>query len=112
MTPRRSPGELEQLLLLAVLRLGDEAHGPGIRRELRDRTGRRVGPGTLYPTLDRLETKGLLTSSLGEPTAERGGRAKRHFSLTPEGLEEARNAWRGITRLAEGLEGVLEAEGG
>jgi DNA-binding PadR family transcriptional regulator len=71
-----------------------------------------VGPGTLYPTLDRLEGKGLLTSRLGEPTPDRGGRAKRYFSLTPEGLSQARAAWRTMARLAEGMEGVLEPEGG
>lgn len=112
MTPRRSPGELEQLLLLAVLRLGEKAHGPALRKELRNRAGRRVGPGTLYPTLDRLERKGLLRSRLGEPSATRGGRAKRHFTLTDAGLEEARKAWRSMARLAEGLEALLEGEGG
>lgn len=112
MTPRRSPGELEQLLLLTVLRLEGDAHGPAIRRELRARGGRDVGPGTLYPTLDRLQNKGLLTSRLGEPTPDRGGRAKRYFRLTPEGLAQARSAWRTMARLAEGLEGRLGPEGG
>lgn len=108
MTPRENLGELEQLLLIAVLRLGDDAHGPAIRDELHDRIGRDVGPGTLYPTLDRLESKGLLTSELGEPTPERGGRAKRHFALTEDGVTEARQVWRAMTRLVEGLEDLLE----
>ena len=112
MTPRKGPGELEQLLLLAVLRLGEGAHGPAIRDELKARAGRRVGPGTLYPTLDRLCEKGLLRSELGEPTPEPGGRAKRYFELTGGGLAEARKAWRGMAALAEGLEDVLEAPGG
>ena len=112
MTPRRWPGELEQLLLLAVLRLGPEAHGPALRTELRERAGRRVGPGTLYPTLERLERKGLLCSELGDPTPERGGRAKRYFTLTPAGIEAARTAWQGIRGLAVGLEDILEVGGG
>lgn len=107
MTPRRSLGELEQLLLLACVRLGEDATGASIRQELRARAGRSVGPGTLYPTLERLEAKGHLRSRLGEPTAARGGRAKRHFTLTEEGLGEVRRAWREVAGLAEGLEHVL-----
>lgn len=112
MSPREKLGELEQLLLLAVLRLDEDAHGPAIRDELRDRVGREVGPGTLYPTLDRLESKGLLTSELGDPTPERGGRAKRYFALTEEGVSEAREVWRTMSRLVEGLEELLEPGGG
>ena len=112
MTPRKTPGELEQLLLLAILRLTDGAHGPAIREELRNRAGRDVGPGTLYPTLDRLQTKGLLTSELGSPRPSGAGGPKRFFTLTPDGLSEARSAWRGMASLAEGLESVLEPEGG
>lgn len=109
MAPDRRLGELEQLLLPAVLRLGDEAYGTAIIVELRDRSGRDVGPGTLYPTLDRLGDKGLLDSSLGDPTPERGGRAKRFFSLTPAGLEAVRLARREMARLADGLEGTLDS---
>lgn len=109
MTPRKKTGELEVTLLLVVLRLGPGAHGPAIRRELTSRAGRRVGPGTLYPTLERLERKGLLESQLGEPSPRPGGRAKRLYALTPAGLEEARAAWRTMGRLTEGLEGVLES---
>jgi len=109
MTPRQGIGELEISLLLVVLRLDEEAHGPGIRKELAERTGRRIGPGTLYPTLERLEDKGLLESRLGAPTPKRGGRAKRFFTMTPRGLEEAQAAWRRMSRMAEGFEGVLEA---
>lgn len=104
-------GELEQLLLLAVLRTGDGSNGGAVRRELKTRTGRDVGPGTLYPTLDRLETKGLLRSRLGEPTPRPGGRARRHFSLTADGLEALRQAWRERARLADGLETILDPEG-
>jgi len=110
--PRQGLGELEQLVLASVLRVGEEAHGSRLRQELRVRAGRDVSPGTLYPTLDRLESKGLLTSRLGEPTPERGGRARRYFSLTPSGLEELRRSWRGMTRLIEGLEAVLDPERG
>lgn len=106
---RRPLGELEQLVLLAVLRLGeDQAYGPAIRKTLKERAGRRVGPGTLYPTLDRLEQKGFLTSSLGEPTPEPGGRAKRYFAVTPRGLEEVRRAWEEMLGLAADLDHLLD----
>ena len=83
-------GELEHIVLLALLQLGDDAYGVSIRREIESRTGRSIGPGTIYPTLERLERKGLLHSRLGTPTAERGGRAKRHYELDPLGLAELR----------------------
>ena len=110
MAKEQGVGALERLVLMAVLRLGDEAYGQSIRDELRERVGRRVGPGTIYPTLDRLESKGLLTSRLGEPTPERGGRAKRYFAPTEDGIEELRREWREITGLAEGLEGILDPD--
>ena len=108
MTGKAGLGELERLVLLAVLRLGEGAYGVSIRDEIFGRTGRSVGPGTIYPTLDRLEAKGLVRSKLGEPTPERGGRGKRHFRLTAQGMAEASRAWRELSRLAEGLEGLLD----
>lgn len=80
-------GEFEQVVLLAVLRLGDNAYGVAIRKEIEARSGRPVTIGALYATLDRLEAKELVSSSFSEPTAERGGRAKRFFRLQPAGVE-------------------------
>lgn len=103
MSPRKSLGEFEHLLLLAVLRLGDEAYGVTMRREIESRTGRSVSLGAVYPTMDRLEEKGFVSSKMSEPTHERGGRSRRYFRLEPEGLaalDEAREAfeamWDGV----------------
>lgn len=74
MDPAPIPGGFEQIVLLAILRLRDEAYGVSIRREITERAEREVSPGALYTTLDRLEAKGLVTSSFGDPTPERGGR--------------------------------------
>ena len=103
-------GDLERLVLLAVVRLGDGAYGAEIQRELGDRTRRAVTPGTIYPTLDRLEKKGLLRSWMGAATAERGGRSKRHYAVLPEGMKHAAEAWAEVARMAEGLEDRLRAE--
>lgn len=108
MPPRTgSLGELELVVLLAVLRLGDEAYGAAIRDEIRRRTGRAVTPGAVYPTLDRLEAKGFVQSRMGDPQPERGGRARRHFTLTRVGSAELRRAWRQYAALARGLEADL-----
>src|SRR5690349_8961268 len=92
-------GEFEHLVLLAILRLDDGAYGVTIRRELAIRAGREVAPGALYTTLDRLEDKGLVESRLGDRTAERGGRAKRYYSVTKKGfraISAAQRALRGL----------------
>ena len=80
-------GEFEQLILLAILRLRDDAYGVTIRAELADRAGRTVAPGALYTALDRLEAKGLIASRMSDPTPQRGGRAKRHVAVTAAGRE-------------------------
>lgn len=86
-------GELEQLVLLALLQLGPGAYGAEVRRELRDRAGREVSPGTIYPTLDRLERKGLVSSVMSDPIPERGGRRRRTYVVLAEGREAVRRAW-------------------
>ncbi len=101
--PRQNLGELEQVVLLALLRLGGTAHGSALRAEILARTGRSITPGAIYPTLDRLETRGLLRSRLGEPTPERGGRARRNFTVSAAGLREVRAAWRLTSALAAGV---------
>jgi PadR family transcriptional regulator PadR len=104
---RASLGELELVVLLALMRAGEGAYGAAIREEILQTTGRDVTPGAIYPTLDRLEQRGLVSSYMGEPTAERGGRAKRHFVLLKPGLEEVRRAWRQYSTLTKGLESAL-----
>jgi PadR family transcriptional regulator PadR len=101
---KRSLGEFEQIVLLAILRLGEGAYGVAIRSEIVERTDRTPSPGALYMTLDRLEEKGFVVSHLGDPTPQRGGRAKRFFSVTKSGAEAVQRAQRAYRRLAEGLE--------
>ena len=100
-------GELEQMVLMAILQLGGDAYGLNILRELADRAERRVSPGALYATLDRLEGKGAVTSRFADPDPGRGGKPKRFMAVTVEGksaLQAARAAW---TRMSQGLDGIL-----
>jgi len=99
MTNRSYLGEFELMLLLAVIHLGDEAYGVPISRELESHRGRNVSIGSVYAALDRLEAKGLVASALGDPTPERGGKAKRYFRITKEGLRQVRETRRVLTRL-------------
>ena len=92
-------GELEILLLLAVIQLGDEAYGVPIARELERQRGRDVSVGSVYASLERLESKGLVTSALGDPTPERGGKARRYFRITKEGLRQVQEMRRVLTKL-------------
>ena len=96
-------GEFEQVVLLAILRLGEEAYGVTIRREIAQCTEREPAPGALYTTLDRLEEKGLVSSAYGDPTPERGGRAKRYFTVTASGVRAVARAQRAYQRLLKGL---------
>jgi PadR family transcriptional regulator, regulatory protein PadR len=96
-------GEFEQIVLLAILRLGDQAYGVSIRAEIASCTEREPTPGALYTTLDRLEDKGLVKSRLGDPTPLRGGRAKRYFTVTRSGVEAIASAQRAYERLLRGL---------
>lgn len=100
-------GEFEQMVLLAVLQVRDDAYGVTVHEELERHTARTVARGAVYMTLDRLEKKGLLTSSLSEPTAERGGRAKRCYSLTKTAVLALRESRRTLRSLWDGLEPVL-----
>jgi len=103
-------GEFEQLVLLATLRLSEDAHGPAIAGELEGRAGRRVSRGALYATLDRLEGKGFLTWSVDAPTPERSGQPKRRFEVTAEGLAALRASRQAVRNLEEGIEGLLAEE--
>ena len=107
-TDAQALGEFEQVVLLAVLRLGETAaYAVAIRGEIENCTGRAVSRGSVYITLDRLESKGFLRSRLGEPTAERGGRAKRFYAATPLAVEALRDSRRALLSLWRGLDGVL-----
>jgi len=99
-----SLGEFEQVVLLAILRLGDNAYGVTIGAEITACTGREPAPGALYTTLDRLEDKGLVSSRMGDPTPQRGGRAKRYFALNSKGLAAVTRAQQSYRRLLEGCE--------
>jgi PadR family transcriptional regulator, regulatory protein PadR len=103
MPPRTGLGELELLVLLALARLPEGGYGVLIRQEIRRRTGRSITPGAIYPTLDRLERKGLVRSFISDPELIPGGRAKRHFTLRPSGLREARRAWTQYATLVRGI---------
>src|SRR5499426_3412396 len=92
--PEINLGEFEQMVLLALVRLGPDAYGATIRREIEARTGRDLAISAVYVTLDRLETKGLVRSRVGEPTPERGGRRRRHFVLLPAGRRAIAQACR------------------
>lgn len=103
MNARGYLGELELMLLLAILQLGEDAYGVPIARRLEIERGRSVSVGSVYAALERLEAKGLVTSSLGEPTPERGGKAKRFFRITKEGLRQAQETRRVLTKLWQAL---------
>lgn len=98
-----SLGRFEELILLALLRLGPDAYGLAVRREIEARTARDVSTGALYTALKRLEERGLVSSRVGEPTAERGGRRKKHYELRPAGILALRNSYRDYTSMAAGL---------
>lgn len=100
---RPNLSELEQMVLWTVLRQAGEGYGVSIAEEIEERAGRSLSLGSLYALLDRLHGAGLLSARQGEPTAERGGRAKRHFAVTERGLEAAQDARRRMEAIWEGL---------
>ena len=103
MERRFSLGAFDLMIMLALMRLGEPAYGVPISREIEDTSGRVVAVATLYAALARLEKKGLISSQLGEPTPERGGRAKRYFRVTARGLREVRDTQRVFTSLWQGI---------
>lgn len=96
-------GEFEHLVLLALLRLADDAYGMRIRQEIEARTGRPVSIGAVYVTLDRMEDKRYVSSILGEPRPERGGRARRYFRIAPAGARALERTERSLSRMRQGL---------
>ncbi len=108
MKARDNPlGSLEHIVLLAVMRLGSDAYGMTVRSEIESATGRDVSIGAVYATLARLQSKGLIKSYTGEPTAERGGRAKRHFQMTADGKGALRTTHDIIMKMSAGIKGLL-----
>ena len=102
-------GAFEQAVLLAILRLGDEAYGRAVLKEVAERLKRDVAPGAVHATLERVEKKGLAVSRLGPGTPVRGGRARRFYRLQAKGLRAlndaratAENLWRGLRRPLKG----------
>src|SRR6267378_7424634 len=100
-------GDFEQLVLLGVMRLGDEAYGAAIRQEIHARSRRDVSINAVYTTLDRLESKGLLKSWVGDPTPQRGGRRRKFYALRAAGVAALRQAYRAFTAMADGLQRQL-----
>jgi len=101
-------GELEHLILLVVLGQGDESYGMSIRDELFKRVGRRLSRSATYMTLERLVKKRYLTARMGDPSPERGGRARRYFKVTARGREALRQSGRALLQLWQGHEALLE----
>ena len=104
---KSSLGEFEQILLLTILRLGHRAFGTPIAGDLENRAGRAVSRGALYSSLDRLEKKGCLRWEVGAATSERGGQPKRHFEVTPAGVDALQHAHEVWLAMTNGLEDVL-----
>ena len=105
MEKSKNLGEFEILVLVALLRLKQEAYGAKVRQEIETRAHRRVSVGALYATLSRLEDKGYVTSAVGAASAVRGGRAKRIYDLTDLGRERLETALSGLTAMLEGVSG-------
>jgi PadR family transcriptional regulator len=101
-------GELEHVVMATVLALGDDAYGARIMEHILDKTGRRLKSGSLYVTLDRLESKGYLESSVGDPEPGRGGRPKRFVTLTSAGMSALRAARQAMMSVWAGLEALLD----
>jgi PadR family transcriptional regulator, regulatory protein PadR len=107
MSKRGYLGEFELMVMLALIRLGESAYGVPISREIEANSGREVAIGSVYATLERLEHQGFVSSSMGEPTAERGGRAKRYFRVTTKGLREVHKTRQALISLWQGLPELL-----
>ena len=101
-------GEFEQLLLWALLHLDGDAYGGRVREAIEGRTGRTLSPGAVYTALDRLETRGLISSVLGEPTPQRGGKRKRYYRIEPAGVALLRRSDEALARMARGLRPKLQ----
>ena len=102
-------GDFGLTVLLAILRLKDEAYGAEILREIDQRTGRSVSGGALYITLDRMESKGLIKSQLGDPSANRGGRPRRYVTVTAKGFSAVRESRDALLSMMGGLDAMFRS---
>jgi len=100
-------GDFEQLILMALVRLGPEAYGVTVRQEIEQRTGRTISAGALYTALDRMEKRGLVTSRLGDPTPQRGGKRKRLYTLEPAGERALARVYESLRAMATGMSARL-----
>lgn len=109
--PRGTPppvlGEFEQIVMLALVRLGAEAYGASVCSEIETRSGRGVSVSAVHTTLERLELKGLVKSRVGDPTPQRGGKRKRHYEVAPLGMKSLQASYRSLRNMADGLEHLL-----
>jgi PadR family transcriptional regulator len=103
MAPRDFLGKFEHVVLLTLLHLGENAYGVSVRREIKSRIRRDVSIGAIYATLDRLQMKGYVTSYLGDPTPERGGRSKRYFRVSGKGMAAVRRTQRALHSMTMGI---------
>lgn len=101
-------GDLEQLVMLALLRLGDDGFGAAVQREIAERSGRDVTLGAVYTALARLEEKGFVRSRVGDPLPQRGGRRRRHYDVLPTGRAAIAEAWQAMRALSRGLSAQLD----
>lgn len=101
-------GEFEQLILFALVSLGDQGYGVSIRQEIEARAGRAVSVGAVYTALDRLESRGYVRSWVGEPTPQRGGRRKKYYEIEPEGAAALSRSYTILSRMADGLAAKLD----
>ena len=99
----RALGEFEQLILFALVELGEQAYGAAVGRAIEGRTGREVSAGAVYTALDRLEARGLVTARVGDPTPERGGRRRKYYLLEPEGAVALHRSVDVLRSMSEGL---------
>ena len=106
-TPPPVLGEFEQIVMLALLRLGSEAYGATVCAEIETRGGRGVSVSAVHTTLERLEQKGLVKSRIGDPTPQRGGKRKRHYEMAPLGLKALQASYRSLRNMAAGIEHLL-----
>jgi len=104
---RDALGEFEQLILLALVRLGDDAYGVPIRGEIESRTGRSVSAGAVYTALERLQGRGFVSSRWGDPTPERGGKRKKFYALEPLGRRAIARSQEALKRMARGIQPKL-----
>ena len=101
-------GEFEQIVMLALLRLGSDAYGATVCAEIENRGGRGVSVSAVHTTLERLEQKGLVKSRMGEPSPQRGGKRKRHYEVAALGMRSLQASYRSIRSMADGIEHLLE----